>query len=100
MQGISVEEFRLIENDPNILIIDVRTDYEYKSLPKVPNSINYEISLLISNYEKIVGQDKSRLIVTVCNAGNRSGESAEFLRQKGYNAKVLIGGAYAYNRKK
>ncbi|QGS51675.1 rhodanese-like domain-containing protein [Spiroplasma tabanidicola] len=100
MRSISYEEFKQIENDPDVLIIDVRTDMEYKTLPKVPNSINCEISKLLSNYQAIVGNDKKRLIVTVCNAGNRSGESAEFLSEKGYNAKVLIGGAYGYSRKK
>ncbi|AOG60167.1 hypothetical protein SHELI_v1c02120 [Spiroplasma helicoides] len=99
MVDITAEQFKEIEDDPNIIIIDVRTSNEYATLLRVPNSINCEISTFLIKYREIVGDDKDRLIVTVCNAGNRSGEAARFLRDQGYNAKVLLGGAYGYNRK-
>ncbi|AHI52610.1 rhodanese-like domain-containing protein [Spiroplasma culicicola] len=97
MIDISVEEFKEIENEA--LVIDVRTRNEFETLFRVPNANNIELNDLQMNYKNYLGDDKNRLIVTVCNAGNRSGEAARFLREQGYNARTLIGGSYAYKRK-
>ncbi|QEH61566.1 hypothetical protein SCHIN_v1c03690 [Spiroplasma chinense] len=95
--NISVEEFKEIEDD--VLVIDVRTKQEFDSLYKVPHAKNIELKDLFNNYRTYLGIDFTRPIVTVCNAGNRSGEAALFLREQGYNARTLSGGSFAYKRK-
>ncbi|ARU92086.1 hypothetical protein SCLARK_001594 [Spiroplasma clarkii] len=97
MKSISAEEFNHIKDE--VLILDVRSAIEYKTLPKIPGSINVEIDELLSNYQNILKDHTSSVIVTVCNAGNRSGQAAEFLNRHGYNAFVLRGGIYGYKHK-
>lgn len=97
MEFIDAEEFNKVKNEA--LIIDVRSETEFRTLQTIDGSINIEINDLLSNFQHYVGDDKQRLIVTVCNAGNRSGQAAAFLKQHDYNAKVLSGGIFGYKRK-
>jgi phage shock protein E len=51
---------------------------------------------LISEPEKYI-KDKNQLVITYCNFGNRSGQAAKVLREKGYlKAFVLEGGIENY----
>lgn len=97
MKAITAEEFNKIKND--VLILDVRSNIEYKTLPRISGSVNIEIDDLMSNYQSILSNNLSDRIVTVCNAGNRSGQAAQFLEEKGYAACVLLGGIYGYRKK-
>ncbi|WP_339022521.1 rhodanese-like domain-containing protein [Spiroplasma endosymbiont of Crioceris asparagi] len=95
MNLISNKDFDKIKD--KAIVVDVRSEFEYSSLEKIEPSINCPIMKFLKNYEDIVGTDKSRYIVTICNGGNRSGEAAIFLRQQGYkNAYVLERGIYGY----
>jgi deoxyribonuclease-4 len=50
---------------------------------------------LISKTEKYL-KDKKQLVITYCNYGNRSGQAAQILREKGYKAFVLEKGIEGY----
>ena len=78
------------------LIIDVRDNWEYQTLKKLPNSINIPFLELVSKPEKYI-PSKNQLIITYCNYGNRSGQAAKILREKGYlRVFVLEGGVDNY----
>jgi phage shock protein E len=96
MKTISAQEYHKIKDQ--IRTIDVRTEQEYKILVRFNWAENIPIDELVHNVE-IHCPDKGETIVTVCNAGNRSSEAAQFLNDQGYeNAMVLIGGIYGYKR--
>jgi phage shock protein E len=77
------------------LIIDVRDNWEHQQLKKIPNSINIPFLELVSKPEKYIST-KNQLVITYCNYGNRSGQAAQILREKGYKAFVLEGGVENY----
>ena len=88
--AITKSEFE--KNKSQTLIIDVRDNWEHQRLKKLPNSLNIPFLELISEPEKYI-KNKNQLIITYCNYGNRSGQAAQILREKGYSqAFVLKGG--------
>lgn len=90
---ISIAEFDKIKNEATL--IDVRDHEEYEMLKKIPNTINIPYRQLISQPEKFI-DNKEKQIITICNAGNRSGAAANFLSEQGYNVKSLQNGTYGY----
>ncbi|AHI54189.1 hypothetical protein SSABA_v1c07870 [Spiroplasma sabaudiense Ar-1343] len=97
MKSISLQDYLQIKN--KVRTIDVRTTMEVKTLLKFDWAENIYVSDLIDNFDYYF-KDKNEVIITVCNAGNRSGQAADFLENQGYlNAYVLDGGIYNYYRK-
>ncbi|AKX34492.1 hypothetical protein SLITO_v1c08770 [Spiroplasma litorale] len=96
---ISPKDYFRVKND--VITFDVRTKTEYEMLPHFDWAINIEFTEFISNYLEYIKKynPENKLIVTVCNAGNRSGQAADFLREHGIDALTLEGGIYNYNRK-
>lgn len=101
--SISNKEFDKIKS--KALIIDVRDISEYQILKKIAKSngklniINIPYYDLIKNPSQYI-KDKKQIIVTICNAGNRSTAAALILRESGYcNAYVLSNGIYGYYKK-
>ena len=90
---ITKPEFEKIKHQA--LIIDVRDNWEHQQLKKLPNSINIPFLELVNKLEKYI-KDKNQLVITYCNYGNRSGQAAQILREKGYRAFVLEGGIERY----
>jgi phage shock protein E len=78
MKTISAQEYHKIKDQ--IRTIDVRTEQEYKILVRFNWAENIPISDLIHDVT-VHCPDKSETIVTVCNAGNRSSEAAQFFKR-------------------
>jgi len=91
----TITKTKLDQIKSQALIIDVRDNWEHEALKKLPNSINIPFLELISKPEKYI-TDKDKLVITYCNYGNRSGQAAQILRAKGYQAFVLEGGVENY----
>lgn len=98
--SISNKDFDKIKN--KALIIDVRDVSEYQILKKITNP-NNELNIINIPYYDLIKnpseyiKDKKEIIVTICNAGNRSTAAALMLRELGYaNAYVLSNGIYSY----
>lgn len=87
--SIDREEYERVKEQA--LIIDVRDELEYQTLPKLPDSVNIPYEKLVTEHKKYL-KNKSQLIITYCNFGNRSGKAAQFLQKEGYQAFVLRGG--------
>ncbi len=94
MEQMNVDELKqiLVKNDPNYLIIDVRTNEERAE--KNIGGLHIPLNLLPQELDKI---DKSKKIVIYCKSGGRSTKACEFLEQNGastvYN---LAGGITEY----
>ncbi|AGR41913.1 rhodanese-like domain-containing protein [Spiroplasma diminutum] len=97
---ITKEEY---SKDPSkYFTLDVRTAIEFKVLPHFDWAINIEMDKFLKNYKSFLDEHniENKPIVVVCNAGNRSGQTALFLIEKGYDAKTLQGGVYHYTKQK
>ena len=90
---ITKPEFEKIKHQA--LIIDVRDDWEHQQLKNLPNSLNIPFLELVSKPENHI-KDKNQLVITYCNYGNRSGQAAQTLREKGYKTLVLERGVENY----
>ncbi|AHF60622.1 hypothetical protein P344_00985 [Spiroplasma mirum ATCC 29335] len=80
------------------LLLDVRTEVEFKSLQGISGAQNIYIYDLLQD-PSLYLKDKEQLIITLCNGGNRSSDAAAQLRKLGYkNVFVLTHGIYGYYR--
>jgi rhodanese-related sulfurtransferase len=81
--------------EPNILILDVRTVHEIPQDGKIANSVMIPLQVLAQNLNRI---DKSKTIIVYCHVGNRSIEATKLLRSQGFDAINMIGGIEAWKR--
>lgn len=90
-----------MDSGENLYILDVRTPEEYKSW-KISYDNHVEPSLVpldkLSSDEQIRNIPKDREVITVCSHGMRSKMAAEYLSQRGYNARSIRGGMVAWNK--
>lgn len=80
-----------IIQDENIVLIDVRTEEEYKSghIPRAINIPNTEI-------ENVINYDKDTPIAVYCRTGKRSKEAALTLEKMGYTKIYDLGSINNY----
>jgi len=83
----------LLQNDPGILILDIREPYEFDAM-HIRNSVNVPRGVLESaceyDYEETVPElveARERDIVVICRSGKRSVLAADVMQKMGY-AKV------------
>ncbi len=94
--ALSAEEFHKIKG--KAMIIDVRTNQEFAILPKIKEAHNIYVNDLLADPTRYLA-DRNQLIVTYCNAGNRSSYAATELRAQGYQNTFYLGqGVYGYQR--
>lgn len=90
---IDAATLRAVQNDPNVVILDVRETFEYNAghiagvklipLGQLPSRVNE------------VPKDKP--VIVTCRTGNRSGQAVQFLRDQGYtNVHNMAGGIVAW----
>jgi rhodanese-related sulfurtransferase len=94
---ISMEEFiEKYNSDSSLVVLDVRTEAELSgSLGKLDRIINIPIQQLDARLNEL-SKYKDNEIVVICRTGNRSGTATQFLREKGFNAKNVLGGMAEY----
>lgn len=80
------------KNTPNSVILDVRTEQEYRS-GHVPGSKNIPLDKIDT-----VSIPKDRPLFVYCLSGARAGNACSVLQRKGYNA-TNIGGISGYKGK-
>jgi len=82
-----------------MIILDVRTESELTGgLPKIDNAIHISVQELEKRYTELE-KYKDKEIAVVCRTQNRSSVAADFLREKGFNAKSVSGGMMEYHKK-
>ncbi len=87
---LSMDEAKIeIEENPHILIVDVRTAAEYKK-GHIPGAINIPVETPHLITEKI--PDKTQTIFVYCLSGGRSQRACEIFAEMGYGNITDIGG--------
>lgn len=88
---ITLEEAKeLIDSDEDVIILDVRTEEEFKE-GHIPAAINIEDSILKDEADSKL-PDKDATILVYCRSGRRSEASAKELIDLGYINIIDIGG--------
>lgn len=77
-------------NDPNVLILDVRNEEEYKE-SHIPNSVSLPLENMSKEISK-VAKDKSKTILVYCSSGKRSTIATDELTNMGYTNVFNMGG--------
>lgn len=97
MENLDITNFKKgFENDPNAVIIDVRTPEE-EAEGLIPNSIN--INIMDSNFpSKIAELDQTKSYYVYCRSGGRSATACQFMEKQGLTAYNLLGGIQAWNQ--
>ena len=80
-------------NNTEYLLIDVRTEAEYKS-GHIPNSILIPYTEIQDHTKRI---PKNKLIIVYCRSGRRSGIAREKLLELGYKNVINFGGKNLWN---
>ena len=86
----SEEAARLMQTEKDYIILDVRTEEEFKS-GHIPNAICIP-NETITGGELGALKDKNQLILVYCRSGRRSKEAAQKLANLGYNNVKEFGG--------
>ncbi|WP_316637531.1 rhodanese-like domain-containing protein [uncultured Ruminococcus sp.] len=86
----SEEAARLMQTEKDYIILDVRTEEEFKS-GHIPNAICIP-NETIAGGELGALKDKNQLILVYCRSGRRSKEAAQKLANLGYNNVKEFGG--------
>jgi len=74
------QAIKLIQNDTNITLLDVREDDEYKN-GHIPNTLHIPLNKLEANLNKL---SKDKKILVYCRSGNRSISASRILKKHGY----------------
>lgn len=84
-KNLTVEEvIILLEANPDIIVIDVRTPDEIAQTGAIENSIN--IDFKASDFkEKISILDKDKEYILFCKSGNRSGQASKIMAEMGFS---------------
>lgn len=81
-----------LQNDPNAVVIDVRTEEEFAE-GILPNAINLDIYKGQGFIYKVEELDKTKNYYVYCKAGGRSQQACTLMNQMGIeNAYNLTGG--------
>ena len=96
---ITVQDLKqIMKQDSSLVILDVRTPPELVGpLGKIDNVINIPIQQLESRIDELE-KYKDQEIAVICRSGNRSNTGTKILREKGFNAKNVLGGMIEYRK--
>lgn len=93
-------EFLAMKNNPDVLVLDVRSDYEYK-LGKFDNALTLDMENFREFPEKIEGlkQYKDKKILTYCTGGIKCEKATALLLAEGFTEVYqLHGGIIKYGK--
>jgi rhodanese-related sulfurtransferase len=75
-----------------VQLVDVRYENEWR-VGHIEDAVNIPEDDLADRVDEL---DRSRAVVTVCRAGTRSDDAAQWLRDQGFDAESLDGGMLAW----
>ncbi|MFC7393573.1 rhodanese-like domain-containing protein [Scopulibacillus cellulosilyticus] len=78
----------MLNNKEDVCVIDVREDEEVQA-GKIPEAMHIRLSEIPEKYQDL---DNGKNYVMVCRSGRRSEKAAEFLQDKGFKVKNMVGG--------
>lgn len=90
-ESITQEEAKkIMDNESNIVILDVRTQEEYNE-GHIKNATLIPLAEIEGRAENEL-KDKSQIILVYCRSGNRSKQASQILADKGYTNIKEFGG--------
>lgn len=95
LKHYSVQEVKEKSKNPNVLLLDVRTDTERKQ-GSIKGSIHIPVGQLKSKVENL-NKHKNKEIICYCRTGSRSVTAASILYKAGFNSANMRGGITAWN---
>ena len=81
--NVDADEALQMTNDPDVLILDVRTPAEYAQA-HIENSVLIPVQVLHTEYRKLKGHENKKILV-YCRSGNRSVTASNILIKNGFN---------------
>ncbi len=96
-ENADVEAFEKLANEPNVVLLDVRTEAEFKD-GHLKGAINIDQgeSGFTDKVKGAIAQDKT--IAIYCRSGRRSANAASKLGDLGYKCVNLKGGIIAWGK--
>lgn len=91
---ISAEEAKKIIESEDVIILDVRTQEEYKT-GHIENAVLLPLNDISSKAEELL-QDKDAKILVYCRSGNRSATASKQLIKMGYTNVYDFGGIISW----
>ncbi len=86
---------KYIRENPDMLVLDVRTDEEWEG-GHIPGASHISIQDLPDRWEELP-EDRSVGIICICALGGRSAAACDFLAEQGYTRLInVIGGMNGY----
>lgn len=99
LNSLSMEEFsRVLEDDAEIQIVDVRTESEYTK-GHLPNAVNINIRDTAFHSKAMEYLQKDRAVAVYCRSGNRSKVAGAILVDMGYEVYELNPGVVGWTGK-
>ncbi|WP_417168724.1 rhodanese-like domain-containing protein [Terrihalobacillus insolitus] len=79
---------RRLKDEEKLNIIDVREENEIKT-GKIPGAKHIPLGKILTRLDEL---DKEKEYIMVCRSGNRSSLASEWLTEKGFKVKNMVGG--------
>ena len=95
---LSPSEFKSCTDHPEIQLIDVRTAQEY-NLGFIANAVNLDIYKKQSFLKGLEKLDKEKPVYVYCQAGGRSRNAANILKEMGFTEIYDLQGGYSNYKK-
>ncbi|MBX3002243.1 MAG: rhodanese-like domain-containing protein [Caldilineaceae bacterium] len=92
--NIDVKTVDLLRGRDDVIILDVREDWEYAA-GHIPGTVLIPLGQLGSRLSEIPA-DKT--VIAVCRSGNRSGQATQLLKQSGFTVHNMEGGMLAWEQ--
>jgi rhodanese-related sulfurtransferase len=90
MNNLNAQEFKEILGKPEILILDVRTPDEYsQGHIQGSSSLDYYLESFPAEILKL---DREKTYAIYCRSGQRSGDTAHFMSENGFNSVYNLSG--------
>jgi len=99
MQNLDIYPNKEMLETTDMVIVDIRTEMEWKQTGIVPNahcvtffdmSGNYDAESFLAKMDELGGKEQE--IGLICRTGSRTSQIAGFMSQNGYKVKNLAGG--------
>jgi rhodanese-related sulfurtransferase len=88
---------QLLEGDTNHLVLDVRTEQEFRSeTGHIKGALLIPVQELQARLAELEPY-RQKLIIAVCRSGNRSGHATTMLLNGGFQARNMVGGMLRWN---
>lgn len=88
MKTIKASEVAEILQKPNVMIVDVREDFEV-NLGMIPGAKHIPLGEIPAQFHTL---NKNNKHIMVCRSGGRSELATQFLNEQGYEAYNMLGG--------